>query len=205
MDIHWATIRIVLSWSRAYEDTHGITSTLDHHQCDRMWKIPINSYQIVQFSGTFGMKSKLWKSKRNTLAFEASPELFCSVSSACPSDFRGCLILFCRHSFTIHSFIHSFIHSLSPLVKKTAHGGNQAVGRTLCLALAWDKMPKDRIGPFARRYFSMILRFWNSESFLPFLVFCHTFSYLLCLIYIYSFHFCSHCKNSCSNANALSK
>ena len=195
MDIQyvcWATIRIVLSCSRAYEDTHGMTSTLDHHQCDRMWKIPINSYQIIQFSGTFGMKSKLWKSKRNTLALRL-PQNYSALCllQLCPSDFI--------HS---RSFIHSFIITAC---EKTAHGGNQAVGRTLCLALAWDKMPKDRIGPFVRRYFSMSLRFWNSESFLPFLVFCHTFSYLLCLIYIYSFHFCSHCKNSCSNANALSK
>lgn len=48
-------------------------------------------------------------------------------------------------------------------------------------------MPKDRIGPFARRYFSMSLRFWNSESFLPFLVFCHTFS-ILFIPFVFDLH-----------------
>lgn len=125
-----------------------------HSWSPPMWQNVKNTYQFISdcpILRHFRYEIQIVEVQKEHASVEASPELFCSVSSACPSDFRGCLILFCRHSFTIHSFI----HSLSPLVKKTAHGGNQAVGRTLCLALAWDKMPElDRLRVDTFRWFS---------------------------------------------------
>ncbi len=135
-----ASTRIVLSWSRAYEDTHGMTSTLDHHQCDRMWQRPINAYHIVQFSGNFGMKSKSWKSKRNTLALRLPQNyalcIFCNLVQVTSEDvwyFFGDIhslsfIITCLIDF--YHFRISWILNLhfSLLVKKRPIGETKPLG-----------------------------------------------------------------------------
>lgn len=146
-----------------------------------MWQNVKNTYQCI--SGCpilrhFWYEIQIVEVQKEHASVEASPELFCSVSSACPSDFRGCLILFCRHSFTV-------IHSLSPFVKKRPMGETKPLGGlfvSLWPGIKCQRTELDRLRVDTFRWFSdfgIPNHFYLSSYFVtPFHTFCVWFTFI---------------------------